>query len=342
MSNYPFKNLVFRGGGILGIAYLGALKVLDSDEYNILSQIERVSGASAGAITALVVSMCKNSDEIKEITDTLDFSKVPDKRGKEIEEKHKLMADFLNIEIDDLFCVYRLIHHYGWFSSAYFYDWLKQTINNQFQKHTGLDKGGLQTFADFKAAGFRDIYVSVTNVSKHKNEIFSFENKPDMPVANAVRMSMSIPLYFNTVKYENDYYADGGTVNNYPMEVFDNSKFVSSKNNFTNGINWETLGCHLFTPKNTKPEKKQKDNLIHYIEDVFLSLLQVQTIEFEKTPNLKARSANISDLGISAIDFKIKKGDKKYQELYKSGYLGMKNYLKNYSPKEIQKTKVMQ
>ena len=47
---YPFKNLVFQGGGVKGIAYGGALDVLDKK--GILKNIIRVAGTSAGAINA--------------------------------------------------------------------------------------------------------------------------------------------------------------------------------------------------------------------------------------------------------------------------------------------------
>jgi len=49
-----FHNLVFEGGGIKGIAYAGALEVLEKE--NILSDIKRVAGTSAGAITATLLA----------------------------------------------------------------------------------------------------------------------------------------------------------------------------------------------------------------------------------------------------------------------------------------------
>ena len=51
MMSYCFKNLVFEGGGAKGIAYLGAMEVLEKKD--ILKNIERIGGASAGAINAL-------------------------------------------------------------------------------------------------------------------------------------------------------------------------------------------------------------------------------------------------------------------------------------------------
>ena len=53
------KNLVFKGGGVLGIAYAGAIKVLEDKQ--ILGQIERVAGTSAGAITAALVNLSLQS-----------------------------------------------------------------------------------------------------------------------------------------------------------------------------------------------------------------------------------------------------------------------------------------
>lgn len=342
MSSYPYKNLVFRGGGILGIAYLGSLQVLD--EKGILPQIKRVAGASAGAITALVVSMCTTSAEMKEIADSLDFKEVPDKS----EGKFQEMVDKTNIApAEDAFCVSRLFKNFGWYTTDFFYRWLKDTIQTKFDEKKGrlhkdiTSKKGLQTFADFRAAGYRDVYVSVTNVTKMRNEIFSIETTPDLPLADAVRMSMSIPLYFESVEYNGDHYADGGTVNNYPMEVFDNEKYNDGTTPFVDGINRETLGCHLFTSEASKAKKekaKKHDTLIHYIENLFLTLMQVQKINYAKTPNIQERSAEIDDLGISATNFDIEAqegdllqkpySDTPYGNLYRSGYLGMEAYLK--------------
>ncbi len=229
---YPFRNLVFKGGGILGIAYLGALEVLDSEMFDILSDIKRISGASAGAITALAVSLNDNFSEIKQMADTLDFTKVPQKDNKKKGKSPEIDDTAMIQKYQEMFgttrgkkdwkCVKRLLSVFGWYSSDYFYNWLRDQIQTKFDQKQPNAKWrnperGLQTFGDFKNAGFRDLYISVTNVTKHTNEILSYETAPSMTVADAVRMSMSIPLFFEAVKYHNNYYADGGIVNNYPM-----------------------------------------------------------------------------------------------------------------------------
>lgn len=55
------KNLVFRGGGSKGVAYVGALQSLS--EQGVLENIENVAGSSAGAMTAAIVA-CGGSAEL--------------------------------------------------------------------------------------------------------------------------------------------------------------------------------------------------------------------------------------------------------------------------------------
>lgn len=348
MDKYPFRNITFRGGGIRGLAYLGALEILD--EYKILQNIERVSGTSAGSISALVTSFGLSAKETQKVANTLDYSEIPAKNGEgdnedENIENSKSFSNLFNHTFEDLACVKRLLKQYGWYTSDYFYNWLKKTIQHEFIRkkadQTIINKNGLQTFQDFRNAGFLDLYISVTNVSKHNNEIFSIENHPDMPVADAVRISMSIPLYFQAISFNNNFYADGGITNSYPMEVFDSKQYIKKNKNFKNDINWETLGCHLMTstkneaedciPQKSEDKKDHDFNFIKYIEQLFITLLKSQEINYTHTPNLKARSAEISDCGISMIDFDIKPGDCKYNLLYNAGKKGMTEFLENFN-----------
>ena len=50
-----YKYLVLKGGGIRGIAYVGALQVLENKK--ITTGIEKVAGTSVGAITGTLFSM---------------------------------------------------------------------------------------------------------------------------------------------------------------------------------------------------------------------------------------------------------------------------------------------
>lgn len=73
---YNFKNLVFEGGGVKGIAYGGALEILD--EMGILKNIKRVAGTSAGAITAALLAIGYDYKEVSEIIAGTNFKDFED------------------------------------------------------------------------------------------------------------------------------------------------------------------------------------------------------------------------------------------------------------------------
>ncbi|MBI3236710.1 MAG: patatin-like phospholipase family protein, partial [Chlamydiales bacterium] len=56
-------NLVFQGGGPKGMAYVGALRTME--QLNVLTEVRRVAGTSAGAITAALLSVGYTSRELE-------------------------------------------------------------------------------------------------------------------------------------------------------------------------------------------------------------------------------------------------------------------------------------
>ena len=57
-----YTNLALEGGGIRGIAYAGAFKVLE--QKGVLQNIENVAGSSAGAIAGVLIAVGYNAAEI--------------------------------------------------------------------------------------------------------------------------------------------------------------------------------------------------------------------------------------------------------------------------------------
>ena len=78
--DYPFRNLVFEGGGVKGIAYAGAMKVLEKE--GILENIRRASGTSAGSINAVLFAAGFNSTETLKVLNQLDFNAFWTKRRR--------------------------------------------------------------------------------------------------------------------------------------------------------------------------------------------------------------------------------------------------------------------
>ena len=114
-----YRNLAFKGGGVRGIAYLGALEELE--RLGFVNNIQRVAGSSVGAIAALMVSLRLPAVEIKSLFDTLDFSRIPQARTED------QSSSILN-KLDVASCSQRLLKNFGWYSSAYFYNWLKMSL----------------------------------------------------------------------------------------------------------------------------------------------------------------------------------------------------------------------
>ena len=72
-----WRNMVFQGGGIKGLAYVGVLEAFENQRalgYNPIDQLWRVGGTSAGAITATLLALNISLSELKELMSATDFS----------------------------------------------------------------------------------------------------------------------------------------------------------------------------------------------------------------------------------------------------------------------------
>lgn len=196
-----FRNLIFEGGGVKGIAYVGAMQVLE--QRGVLDDVQRVGGASAGAINALIYALGFDIAEQNEILRSADFS------------------EFMDSSFGVLRNVNRLAKHFGWYQGNFFEGWIGELV----KRKTGSDR---TTFGDLLEAGAPHLYVIGTNLSTGYSEVFSHERHKDMPVVSAVRISMSIPLFFAAVRHgeRQDVYVDGGMMLNYPVKLFDRLRYV--------------------------------------------------------------------------------------------------------------------
>ncbi|MDH3475390.1 MAG: patatin-like phospholipase family protein [Rhodospirillales bacterium] len=198
-----FRNLVFEGGGVKGIAYVGATEVLGRK--GVLKDIVRVGGTSAGAINAVLYAAGFSNAEQKKILSELDFEAFMD-------DSFGLLRD-----------AKRLIEDFGWHKGEFFREWVGDLIKRKLGSANA-------TFRDFRQAGRPDLYLYGTNLSTGFGEVFSAEHTPTMRVLDAVRVSMSLPLFFAAVRnFRGDVYVDGGLLNNYPIKLFDRLKYIETK-----------------------------------------------------------------------------------------------------------------
>ncbi|HAF61675.1 MAG TPA: hypothetical protein DCK95_05060 [Anaerolineaceae bacterium] len=317
-----YRNLVFKGGGVRGIAYIGALEVLE--EEGVLTGIQRVAGTSAGAISALLVSLRLPIDEVLELFSTLDFRKIPQSSTRKRKLPTRLPTDEEKLA--------RIIRSYGLYSSEYFYGWLREVV----AKH--CDGNADASFMDFHKRGFLDPFIVVANLNKQREEIMSFQTTPDIAVADAVRMSMSIPLYFEALRFDGkkfgngDYYVDGGLFNNYPIKVFDEPPYLTTSELKRTKGNQETLGLFLYPDSSSTSIKRSSNprNLMDYLSLVMSNVYSsYEVIQYETSIIDQRRTIAISDRGIQSTDFDIVKGDEKYNLLRESGKKAAYAFLAN-------------
>ena len=281
MRKADIKNLVFKGGGVLGIAYAGAITVLEKN--GILQQIERVAGTSAGAITAALISLKYSAAEIKQVINSTDFK-----------------------SFEDGWDPLRIPTKYGLYKGDAFLKWMHSIIVAK-----GLNTNA--TFLDFKNAGCHDLRVFATDLNIQNVKMFSVQTTPHVVVAEAVRASMSIPMFFEAWKFTNNnpddhIYVDGGTVYNFPITTFD-SEDVNSSN---------TLGLFLENLSGPSVVNHLKyDHLVDYVRILFETVLNAQVVDFDNDPFQESRTIRVDSLGMSAINFNLTNDQK--TSLYNSG-----------------------
>lgn len=290
--SYNFTNLVFEGGGVKGIAYAGALQVLS--DCGILPQIKQVAGTSAGAITATLVALGYTAPEIKSIIMSMDFK-----------------------QFEDGWDPLRLPTEYGLYKGDSFLTWIQKMIAAK------ANKGANATFANLYDQNGIGLFVFATDLNTYDVKQFSHLDTPNVSIAEAVRASMSIPMFFKAWKFSNNLpddhiYVDGGVVLNYPITVFDTPQKPD---------NPQTLGFFLYDKNgNKKPNTLAYDELIPYCKALFETLLDSQVIDFDNNESMEKRSVKIDDFGIAATDFDLTQQQK--EQLYKSGQYYTEAYLK--------------
>lgn len=330
---YPFKNLVFQGGGVRAFAYHGALQVLE--KRGILPQIERVGGSSAGALTAFLLSFRLSAAETIALFNSIDFQRLSVRETEQRVTRTSRAPRALETQIarvrNNVDALNRLLHKYGWYSYDYPQEWLHETI-------AAFCNGNPRaTFANFRKQGYRDLYVVATNLSQHRSIVFCADKTPDVAVADAVVMSGLIPLFFESLQFdgqqigEGDFFADGGVMDNYPIHLFDDPHFAESNSRFAHGVNWETLGCRLYTPAESSLQRQPIANILGYIQNTFEAMMEAQQAIYTSSPVDQLRSINISNCGVSTIDFHIAPGEHPlYEELVEAGRSAAQEYLRQY------------
>jgi NTE family protein len=228
-------DLVLSGGGVKGLATPGAVRRLLEDGYTF----PRVAGTSAGAITAAIVAAIHksggNSQTLRDVMSRLDPSRIPDRTTG-----IPVLGEVLSFIASD-----------GFYEGDYIRNWVYQELRAL----------NVRTFADLRRDDPDDdstltheqrysLVVMATDVTHGRSlrlpwDYFrTFHRDPDeLLVADAVRMSLSIPFYFDPCTLsdattgEQATIVDGGILSNLPIDIFDRTDGARPR--------WTTFGVRL-------------------------------------------------------------------------------------------------
>lgn len=201
---YPFENLAFEGGGAKGIAYVGAITVLE--EVGLYpTHIRRVAGTSSGSFLAAMLAVGTPASELHRLLFETDIASVMR------DARFGLLSGVVN-----------MVTLYGWNPGSK----LLSFLGEQLRARTGSED---VTFKQLHERCGRELCVPVTNLTRMCTEYCHPKTTPDMPVRLAVGMSMSLPVLMVPYRIvrtvgggdEADLYTDGGLLCNYPIHAFD-------------------------------------------------------------------------------------------------------------------------
>jgi len=289
-------DMVFEGGGVLGICFVGALTSLKEHGY----EVDRCAGTSAGAIMAALVVAGYSVEELYDIIGSTNFSsfkkrerlwKIPIPRFLEFLGKNGL-HNGENIE-----------------------NWIRPL----------LEAKGVTKFKHVMKNGNSRLKIIASDVTKGDMLVLPEDLKRygidpgEFDIATAVRMSASIPFYFTpyVLNYKDgkSCIVDGGLLSNFPIWIFDLEGMPR----------WPTIGLRL--DKVRQKEKKKNCNLIKFTKEVVTAPIDVNGERFIRDKDL-IRTIIIEYDGISATDFDVAY---KYKDLlFKLGYKYTETFLKRW------------
>lgn len=200
--------LVMSGGGAKGCTHIGIIRALEENDI----PIDYVAGTSMGAIIGSLYAMGYSPDEMEELIGSEEFALW---QKNIIDEKYSyyFKHDDPTPEIANLK--------------------LKVTDSLRFETHIlpsslinpmQMDQAILNLYAQATAAcngDFNNLFVPFRCVASdvHNKEEY-IHKKGDL--GDAVRSSMTFPLFFKPISVDNRLLFDGGIYNNFPVDVMQN------------------------------------------------------------------------------------------------------------------------
>jgi len=315
-QNGKYVDLVLEGGGVKGIALAGAYAVLEERGF----EPNNVAGTSAGAITAALIAAGYTADELREIVVSLDFRQFQDEGW---EDRIPFFDRTASLLLDQ-----------GLYEGNRFHDWMQELLAAK----------GIRTFRDLVLEQWADnpkyrsrLQVIASDVTGRRLLVLPRDARllgidpDDLEVALAVRMSMSIPIFFEPVRVkhpetERDHIiVDGGMLSNFPVWLFDCETDEEPE--------WPTFGLLLVEPDPQTPiserlTKADHDRgvsaLIDYVKAMAQTMMEAHDRLYVEQAEF-ARTIAIPTLGVGTTEFEITR--ERALALYESGRSATEDFL---------------
>jgi NTE family protein len=312
-------DVVLEGGGVKGIGLVGALVALTDAGY----QLNRISGTSAGAVVGSLAAAGLTGDRLMKGALSLDYAKFTDPTPL---HRIPLAGNAL-----------ALLHGDGIYQGDYAHEWVRKQL-------AALD---IHTFGDLKIEDESlpperryKLVVTVSDLTLGLLVRLPWDCKsvygldPDkMPVADAVRASMSVPFIFRPATLAHastkvtSTLVDGGLLSNFPIDSLDRTDGRQPR--------WPTFGVTLMPNL-----PAGKDNVIpllglplpgglHLLEDVITATLVGRDRAYLNQPWVSARTIRVDSTQVGVLDFGITPTETK--ALYQNGYQATKSFLSTWN-----------
>ena len=317
-----YVDLVFEGGGVKGIALVGAYAVLEERGY----EPQNVAGASAGAIVAALIAAGYTAAELQEIVGGLDYDRFKDRAW---EDRLPLAGRSLSI-LKDL----------GIYEGEAFLAWMRDL----------LEAKGVRTFGDLVRRESGELkyrykaQLIASDVTERRLLVLprdahrlGIDDPDDLNVALAVRMSMSIPVFFEPVKFANPQtgkehlIVDGGMLSNFPVWLFDAEEPL-----------WPTVGLKLVEkdpripvggsqPRQERSPRSGVLSVVDYLRSLVDTMmaahdrLYIEESDFDRT-------IAIDTLGVRTTEFDLT--EERAMGLFESGRAAAEKFLAEHQERE--------
>lgn len=272
----PPRYIVLSGGGIKVISIVGTLKALE--EKGQLKNIKEISGVSAGAWLAFMLSAGLSIQVMEELISGLDFGIIRNL-------KPETFIGFPEIfGLDD--------------GSS-----LVKFLESLFRVVLKIDP--FITFAEFNELKLSNIGFRcwATDLKEYTTCEFSLKETPNVKILDALRASMSLPLYFTPVLHPitGHMLSDGGIQGNLPLHLLSENEHA-----YCIGIGFVS----------SRGEKKNPVDIMNFMSAIFSCLIHSRHENILK--KLESKIIRIPLHNTASWDFEVSR--ERRVELIKCGY----------------------